>query len=731
MNVLLIDIQSDLARMVCDSPFGFENPVFIEGEQNGSVPADLPQIDVIVAAGEFTRRPQMMDKLLAWRTHPYTYLTPCWIAMRYESFARLCLWPGLSIDRFDPGLEGGAFAEWLTAVSEWQQYRMQPGRSETLKVHGVLELISSLALRKATGRLLVFGDNGENGSFHFHNGLLSEASIRHLCGMEAFFELFSWSHGTYQWDPNSPVSSENTCQPLHYLITEGLNLIREANLLYHFVPDLRVHVSKTDSQSALDDKSAPLFEGQAALYSLLDGSFSVSEVVEASPMSRLRTMGCLAKWLSFGDVAVIRGSEPIPETMPETTPDVMPETVREPEWEPGPIPEQEPIPDQELEPPRRLVIVDDSKLMCHALQDIFSEDPRFEIAGVAHDGLEALDLIDREKPDVVTLDMQMPRMDGLTALKHIMIRNPRPVVILSAFTKEASELSYASFKYGAVDVYTKPSGSDTEGLKSAAGKIRDRVAEASRVRLEAARYIRRGRDSAAAGPKTAGPSVAAQKSPGCEERLAVILCGSGGFPALLRFLFSLGSSDSIPYVIVCMVMPPRVVESLAPHVERDCGARAVAAMPPGMDLSPATLSLHSYEYLGAVEREDQRVRLQLSKEADSSEHHFDRLLGSASRSFGERTAAFLLSGAGDDGIAGMRDVRENGGRTYVLSPHLCLKPDLPRSVLEAGYAEEVDSIAGLASLLKTFPTGFSGETRSHGIPDPANDLRENPPNVKP
>ncbi len=101
----------------------------------------------------------------------------------------------------------------------------------------------------------------------------------------------------------------------------------------------------------------------------------------------------------------------------------------------------------------------------------FGLDSRFEIVGVAHDGVEALALIEKLKPDVVTLDIQMPRMDGLTALKHIMIRDPRPVVVLSAFTKQTSRLTYESFKYGAVDVCTKPSKGDLSDGKGGGEQI--------------------------------------------------------------------------------------------------------------------------------------------------------------------------------------------------------------------------------------------------------------------
>lgn len=708
MNVLLLDNKADFGRVMDEFPPEFERPTIIEGESSEVSPADFPGVDVIVASGRLPDHPQLLDRLVAWRTHPYTYLVPCWIVMEHESFLRTCLWPSLSIDRFSSRMEGRSFAGWLATVAEWQQTRMHLDRSNSLEDHSVLELISSLALRKATGKLRVFGDGGECGSFQFSGGILADASIRHLRGTEAFFELFSWSRGSYEWALDSPVPVEETHRPLHHLITEGLNLVREANLLYRFVPDLRLPASRTESQSALDDLGVPLFEGQEVLYGLLDGEVSVAEVVDASPMSRPRTMGCLAKWFSFGDVVLVR--KPKQESKPE----------------PGPAREPAPLP----EPPRRLLIVDDSRLMCHALEEIFSNDPRFEIAGTAHDGLEALELINRERPDVVTMDMQMPRMDGLTTLKHIMIRNPRPVVVLSAFTKETSELTYASFKYGAVDVCTKPSGSNMDALRVDAREIRDRVAGASRVTIDAARYIRRSRDGSKACGAAAREDCGPAGLPGRDACVAIILCGAGGFPPLLKLLFSISQGSAIPRTAVCMAMSHRVVESLAPHLERDCGTRTVVASPPGMDLTPGVFALHSFEYLSVLEREENRVRLHMRKAIDSSADPFDRLLASAARTFGERTAVFLLSGAGEDGVAGIGEVRKSGGKAFVLAPRACLKPDLPQKVLEAGHAREIDTIAGLTSLLETLPSVLAVGTGTGGALKAGNDWRDGPPEIE-
>jgi two-component system, chemotaxis family, protein-glutamate methylesterase/glutaminase len=557
----------------------------------------------------------------------------------------------------------------------------------TLKSHSVLELTTSLALRKASGTLSVFDEDGGEGSFAFHAGCLTNASLKHITGVDAFLEFFAWSRGSYCWEPSASGTADGQAQPLDLLIQEGLRQMRDANVLFHFVQDLEHPLRRTESQSALDDSAAPYFVARKEIYSLIDGKLSADQIMAASPLSRLKTMGLLAKWFSLGDIA--EAIDPLHHD----------EAAMEP-----PCPQLEPAPavapDRPIKP-YRLLIVDDSHLMCKALQEIFSKDLRFEMVGVAHDGLEALDLVEQHQPDVVTLDMQMPRMDGLTTLKHIMIRNPRPVVIVSAFTQETSQLTYESFKYGAVDVVTKPAKGKARQMEMEEQGLRERVADASCLRMEAAQYIRRNNR------KRNGPAVVlpAREAVVLSSRpvsgVIVIACGAGGFPSLLKLFLAVSAAEELPATITCMAMPKRVVEALAPNLAKDC-QREIQLLVPGTPIKAGTHYVYSYEHGFHLLKEADRVRVEQSLQGAAVQRPFDHLFRGVAESFGERVLALLVSGSGEDGIEGMRVVQQLGGQTVVLSPDRCLKPDLPRKILAMGYAREAQSVAELARLLEGF-----------------------------
>jgi two-component system, chemotaxis family, protein-glutamate methylesterase/glutaminase len=684
MKILLLDSENIYSKTLQEFSCLIDNAIIITGEEIGNYSSDSAIIDIIIGVGDFSNGSKVVDQLLSWRTHPYTYLVPCWLATNNNSFRKNSLWPALAIDCYQPKLEPQTFCEWLINVAEWQQNRMHLASCNSLKEHSTLELSTALALRKASGRLAVFDEEGGEGSFVFHGGCLTDGSLRHLSGNDAFFEFFSWSQGSYCWEPADFGQPGEGAPALDLLIQDGLRLIRESNLLFHFVHDLGHSIKRTESESALDDSATPHFAARREIYQLIDGKISCNQIVDASPLSRPRTMSILAKWFSLGDIAIARDALPSNEPAGESPPPAL--------AEPSPLPAEQPF------APRRLLIVDDSNLMCKALQDIFGKDPRFEIAGIAHDGLEALSLIERHQPDVVTLDMQMPRMDGLTALKHIMIRDPRPVVIVSAFTRETSQLTYESFKYGAVDVVTKPAKGQSQQVESEERDLCDRVALASCVRLEAAQYIRCKRSR----PNIQEPPAPFPSEPAAEVTgtplVVLVGCGTGGFPALLKFFFT-ASRATLPAMVTCMAMPKRVVEALAPNLCNDC-PRPIQQLAPGVALESGALYIYSYEEFFHLLRDGAHIVTQQDAIAPGLQSPVDHLFGKAAEVLGARVVAVVLSGTGEDGLEGMRAVKQQGGQTFVLSPEACLKPDLPRKILAHGYAQEAKSIVELARLLE-------------------------------
>ncbi len=708
MKILLLDPKNTYSDTVHGFVCLLGDATIIAGEQVDNYSSDSSIIDIIIGGGDFTNGSKVADQLLAWRTHPYTYLVPCWILSDQAPFSGTCLWPNLSIDRFSPQLLDHEFCGWLSDVAEWQQTRMHLEACNTLRQHSCLELLTSLALRKASGRLSVFDEEGGEGYLLFRSGCLAGGLVKHISGSEAFFEFLTWGHGSYCWEASDSEASQEDDLPLDLLIQDGLRLIREANVLYHFMPDLNQPIRRTESQSALHDGAAPFFAARKEIYHLIDGSVSAAQLVEASPLSRPRTMSILAQWFSLDDIALVaEAASGVAPLMVEAELEIL---VPATEVSLDPAEKlafaamlQSPIDlgastDEPIAPRHRLLIVDDSALMCRALHEIFSSDPRFEIVGVAHDGVEALAVIEKLRPDVVTLDIQMPRMDGLTTLKHIMIRDPLPVVILSAFTKETSQFTYESFKYGAVDVCTKPVKGRLQDMEAERHDLRDRVAEAAVVHMDAAQYIRRTKRLAPASLPEEGPLLSSNDDLPSAPRLVVIGCGAGGFPSLLKLMFAFSWDDPSAISIVCLAMPQRVIDALLPNLVKDL-ARRMELLVPGAFLESGVCYLVSSDSCFRLVGEGFRVKVE--KEAESAEplRPLDCLLSAASGSFGEGVTASILSGVGDDGLVGLQTVKQQGGRVFVLTPEVCLKPELPRRILERGWAEEVRTIAEMARLL--------------------------------
>jgi len=660
MNILVVGLDTR-KPVIQELPAVMEDLSILDGRATDCRPGGSSEVDVLVGSVSEEEGPGNLDLLLSWRTHPHTYLVPCWIAGPAPTPETGCLWPKLTIDRFEETLDLPGLQHWIEEISHWQQNRMLLAPFNTFDQCSPLEIVSSLALRKATGRLVVFDDENHEGTLLLREGGVTGAGVKHLRGEEAFHEFLSWSRGSYSWEAEGKGEDNMEPRLLEELIREGLALFREANLFHPLVRDWGRFLRPTGSQSALDDAAVPIYPAQRELYKLIDGRTTAGGIIQASPLSRPRTLSCLAKWLSMGDI-----EEEPRETVPSTC---------------------------------RVLIVDDSPLMCGALQSIFSRDSRLEIVGCAHDGLEALDLIDRQKPDVVTLDLQMPRMDGLTTLKHIMIRNPTPVVVLSAFTRETSRWTYESFKYGAVDVMPKP-GRPEAGETTMEKGLSDRVSQAARVRLQAARYIRKNK---CPGPDAEGAATAFPESPGpsrLRECRIFLACGTGGFPSLLRILLSLSRVKGLAPVIGCVGMPPRVVSALLPNLEKDMGTKIEILEDPS-SCRPETVYLCSVEDLAGQRRQATReLRFGGTEGKENEDQPLDGLLGSLARQFGSRLLALLISGTGEDGIRGVEAVKQADGEAYVLSPEACLRPDLPRRILDLGLAREVTSADGAVELFR-------------------------------
>ncbi len=680
MKVLKLDTLEGSSAVPDSLTAVHDDLTVICGEDSLVVPKDPAEVDAVIGRGDCSPGAALINMMLGWRTHPHTYLIPCWFPIEKKALDRNCLWPRLAIDRFDGECDAANLDTWLRDITEWQQSRMQFTNNGTIEERSALELAASLSLRRASGVLSVFDDEGAGGRFLFCDGNLVSGNLKHLRSAEAFYEFLCMAGGGYEWENSLKLTGDGDPRPLSQVIPEALRLIHGANLLYHFAPDFDSAIEKTDSESALDDSASAYYEEQREIYGLVKENISISQILEASPLSRPRTMVLLAKWFSLNDIASTRTPREVPE------------------------------------PKCRVLIVDDSPLMCRALEGIFSGDPRLEPAGVAHDGMEALRLIGETNPDVVTLDLQMPKMDGLSTLKHILIREPKPVVVLSAFTKETSRQTYESFKFGAVDVLTKPAnGAAVHSEAFQVQELCDRVFDASQVHLHAVKYIRRKKLSGADVTKPPAKTSTANA-----ENLLLVLCGEGGFPSLIKLVFAVRDPEHIPPTVVGTAMPARVVEALVFNLQKDTQIPMEVVSGP-RTLEPGVLYFLPNEKSWGFLREAERIRIEGGNAPHGKDRFFDALLASAAESLGPHAVAVLLSGTGQDGLEGLRQCLQAGGRGFALCPYACLRPDLPQKAIEQGYATELKTISDLAELFDGVPWPNQNMTQKQTTEQPALD----------
>jgi len=352
--------------------------------------------------------------------------------------------------------------------------------------------------------------------------------------------------------------------------------------------------------------------------------------------------------------------------------------------EAGPV-----IPGKTMSQPIRTLIVDDSAYLRFTLRKHLAADPGIEIVGTARNGLEALNQIERLEPDVLTLDVEMPVMDGLTTLSKIMSTSPRPVVMLSSLTKEGARETIRALTLGAVDFVTKPS-SKAE-IEAIMGEVIAKVKQAASARVRKQRPV--------VLPETQQePQAAAVEKDvrrlGPEDPIVCIGTSTGGPRALNSLVPALSGSLQAALVIV-QHMPVGFTKSLAERLNQ-LSALQVLEAAAGDSLQAGQALLAPGGSHLEFDRNGQ-VRLTQGPTVHGVRPAVDVTLSSLANHFGRRCIAVILTGMGHDGTNGAALVHSAGGKVIVEDQSSCIVWGMPRSVQEAGIA---DQVAGLMDMAK-------------------------------
>ena len=330
----------------------------------------------------------------------------------------------------------------------------------------------------------------------------------------------------------------------------------------------------------------------------------------------------------------------------------------------------------------RVLVVDDSTFVRQALSRMLGSQPDIEVVGTAVDGQDGYEKVLALRPDVVTLDVKMPRMGGLEALSRIMADCPTPVLLLSSLTSEGGDVTLRGLELGAMDFVDKSSVQGHMNLLS--------LSEELQAKVRALASVPRGR--LVPGGRALLP-VAKPPAPVVARRaviadVVVIGTSTGGPPALQalipRFPEGLGSA-----ILVVQHMPVGFTRSLAERLD----ARSVLRVREAQDDEPVMPGVVLVAPAGVhmkVRRRGAQVRVWLDEEPRGTLHRpsVDVLMTSVAKVYGSKTLGVVLTGMGSDGVEGLRAIRQAGGRTMAESEESCVIYGMPKAALEAGVVDQ-------------------------------------------
>ncbi|MET0868322.1 MAG: chemotaxis response regulator protein-glutamate methylesterase [Pseudorhodoplanes sp.] len=320
--------------------------------------------------------------------------------------------------------------------------------------------------------------------------------------------------------------------------------------------------------------------------------------------------------------------------------------------------------------PVRVLIVDDSALIRQLLTTLLSADPEIEVVGTAGDPLIARDRIKALNPDVITLDVEMPNMDGLTFLRKIMTLRPMPVIMISTLTKAGADTTLEALDIGAVDFIAKPSGDAARALPQLAAELQRKVKAAASMRVRA----RSAAGVAAPRPlrivNTSGKIVAIGASTGGVEALKVVLMNLPG---------------DCPPILVTQHMPPRFTAAFAQRLDRECPMRVSEAVQ-DQPIEPGHVYIAPGSHHLEIVRHGLQYRCALNDGPAVTGHRpsVDVLFRSVARVCPRSGIGVILTGMGKDGADGMLELRLAGGRTIGQDEASSLIYGMPHVAFERG-----------------------------------------------
>jgi len=323
--------------------------------------------------------------------------------------------------------------------------------------------------------------------------------------------------------------------------------------------------------------------------------------------------------------------------------------------------------------PIRVLVVDDSALARRAIQDALAFDSGIEVVGLAADAYQAREQILALEPDVITLDLQMPLMDGLTFLRILQEHHPVPVVVVSALTPAGSKMAMAALEAGAVDVIQKPDGS--RSAAQMARRLSTQIRAAARSRRDVVLTA-------------LAPQPVAWTTPPDSRRVILIGASTGGVEALRFLLPQLPAG--LPPIVVVQHIPANFSRVMAEHIDRLAPCEVREAVD-GDLLRPGLCLVAPGDFHVALQRQGRQYHVKLSQSppVNHCRPSVDVLFRSGAEQAGAQAVAVLLTGMGSDGARGMQLLRAAGARTIAEAEESCVVFGMPQAAIKAGAVERV------------------------------------------
>jgi two-component system, chemotaxis family, protein-glutamate methylesterase/glutaminase len=341
----------------------------------------------------------------------------------------------------------------------------------------------------------------------------------------------------------------------------------------------------------------------------------------------------------------------------------------------------------------RVLIVDDSAVVRQTLSEVLSSDPEIEIMGTAGDPFVAAERISEEVPDVITLDIEMPRMDGLTFLQKIMSQHPIPVVICSSLAEEGTQSALKALEYGAVDIITKPRLGSKQFLEDS------RIVLCQVVKSAAAAKVRTIAPTRAAQPKLTADAIlspATHAMAETTEKVVAIGASTGGTEALKTVLESL-PADS-PGIVIVQHMPELFTRAFADRLDGLCHITVKEAESNDTVLRGRALIAPGNHHM-LLKRSGARYYVEIKNGPLVCRHRpsVDVLFRSAARYAGQNAVGVILTGMGDDGARGMLEMKQAGAMNIAQDEATCVVFGMPNEAIKRSAVDKVlplEAVAG-------------------------------------